>query len=343
MPHPLVSQSPSLRSQDGFGASAATVVLLLFTAVLLTAFFPWGEQKQAGQFTRTLHPSGAAALVVKTGSGSVTVRRGSGSSIEIHATIYSRHPEADAGRIRQIEQNPPIHQDGNRIQIGPLPHELARGLSIAYEISTPATSSANVSTGSGDIHVDGLQGSVELDTGSGGIEASDVGQALHASTGSGDITVHTVHGAARLQTGSGSIHANELMGAATLSTGSGDITVTGGEQAVRAETGSGSIHATDVHGDFRARTGSGDVSTQGVLPDGHHWDLFTGSGSIDLSLPSGTHARADLQTDSGSIHSDLPLQIQGTLNPHHMTGALGGGNATAWLIVRTGSGDIRIH
>jgi DUF4097 and DUF4098 domain-containing protein YvlB len=316
--------------------------LLLFTAVLLTAFFPWGEQKQAGQFTRTLHPSGVVTLVVKTGSGSVAVHHGSGSSVEIHATISSRHAEADAGRIREIEQNPPIHQDGDRIQIGPLPHEWARGLSIAYDITTPATSSANVSTGSGEIHVDGLQGAVELDTGSGGIETSDVGQSLHASTGSGDITVHTVQGNAHLQTGSGSIHANGLTGSATLSTGSGDIIVTGG-QAVRAETGSGSIHATGVHGDFRARTGSGDVSAQGVLPDGHHWDLYTGSGSIDLSLPSGTHARADLQTDSGSIHSDLPLQVQGKLNSHHMTGTLGGGNATAWLIVRTGSGDIRIH
>lgn len=345
MPQSLDFKPCSLRSQRGVGLPAASLILLVSAALLSVAYFPWGSwgtQQRAGEFTRTLSTSSPVTLAVETGSGGIAVHRG-GTSVEIHATIFSRHPEQDASLIRQVEQNPPIHQLGGQIQIGPLPHEWARRLSLAYDITAPASTSATLSTGSGDLHVEGLQGSVRLDTGSGSIEANGVGQGLHATTGSGDITVRAVQGEARLQTGSGSIHAWELNGPATLSTGSGDITLAGGAQSTRADTGSGTIHATDVRGDFRARTGSGDVSAQGALPDGHRWELSTGSGSIDLGLPSGTHAHVDLQTDSGSIHSDLPVQVQGKLNTHHMTGLLGGANATAWLSVRTGSGDIRIH
>lgn len=343
MPQPLSVISRSDRSQRGFGLPAATLVVLIAASVLLTAFFPWSEQRQAGQLTRTLNTSGAVTVTVETGSGDIAVHRGGSSSVVIHAIIFSRHPEDDAALIRQVEQNPPIHQTGERIQVGPLPHEWARRLSLAYEITAPAATSANLSTGSGNVRVEGLQGVVHLDTGSGGIDANNIGQSLHASTGSGDITARTVQGPSHLQTGSGSIHAWSLTGPATLSTGSGDITITGSRQATRGETGSGSIHATDVHGDFRARTGSGDISAQGELSGGHRWELFTGSGNIDLSLPSGTHANADLQTDSGSIHSDIPVQVQGKLSAQHMTGTLGAANSNTWLSVRTGSGDIRIH
>lgn len=331
------------RSCRGFALPAASFALFLTACLLLTAFFPWGPQKQAGEFTRTLNTSGAISLAVETGSGDIAVHRGNGTTLEVRATIFSRRSESDAALIRQIEQNPPIHQTGNRIQIGPLPHEWSRHLSIAYDITAPAATSAGLSTGSGNIRADGLQGSVHLETGSGNIEAEGVGQMLHAGTGSGNITVRTVEGEAHLQTGSGSIEAYGLGGPATLSTGSGNITFSGGAQSTRADTGSGSIRAKDVHGDFRARTGSGNVSAQGDLPNGHRWELTTGSGSVDLGLPSSTHAQVDLQTDSGSIHSDLPVQVQGKLSSHHLSGTLGGSNPNAWLTVHTGSGDIRIR
>lgn len=342
MPQPF-TKSGSLRSQCGFGLPAAIFVLLISACLLSAAVFPWTEQRQVGHFSRTLSTSGTVTLAVETGSGDIAVHRGNGASVEIHATIFSRHPGEDAALVRQVEQNPPILQTGERIKVGPLPREWTRRLSLAYDITVPAATSATLATGSGNLRVDGLQGGVHLATGSGGIEANAIGQHLHANTGSGDITVHAVQGETQLQTGSGTIHAWGLAGPVTLSTGSGDITLSGSTQSARADTGSGSIHVTDVHGSLRARTGSGDISAQGVLPDGHRWDLSTGSGSIDLGLPSGTHANVDLQSDSGSIHSDLPVQMQGKLNAHHMTGFLGGANATAWLSVRTGSGDIRIH
>lgn len=317
------------------------LAVLVSVCLLLTAFLPWSDQ--AGHFTRSLSTSGPIELRVETGSGGITVHRGSGSTLVIQGTIHARHPEQDAAMIRQLEQDPPVHQMGNRIQVGPVPHEWSRRISISYEIEAPASTSASLATGSGDVRADGLQGDVHASTGSGSIEVSQIGQMLHADTGSGDITVRNVHGEARLQTGSGSIHAYALAGPATLGTGSGDITIAGSAQSTRADTGSGSIRATDLHSDFRARTGSGDVTAQGVLPNARRWDLSTGSGSIDLTLPQATHASIDLQTDSGSIHSNIPVQLVGKMSPRHLTGTMGGGDSSAWLVAHTGSGDIRIH
>jgi hypothetical protein len=162
MPQPFTCKPGTLRSQCGFGLPVATLVLLISVCLLSAAFFPWSEQRQVGHFSRILTTSGTVALDVETGSGDIAVHRGSGSFVQIHATIFSRHPGEDAALVRQVEQNPPIHQTGERIKVGPLPREWARRLSLAYDITVPAATSATLATGSGNLRVDGLQEGVHL-------------------------------------------------------------------------------------------------------------------------------------------------------------------------------------
>ena len=240
----MSSSSSSLRS---YGLPALTLAVLIPACLLMLASFPLTfpfTEHQAGQFTRTLSTSGPVALRVQTGSGSISVHAGNGSSVTIQATIYARHPHSDANLIHQVEQNPPIHQVGNQIQIGPLPREWQHRLSLSYVVSAPTSSSADLSSGSGDLQIGGLQGPVNATTGSGSVRASALGQLLHARTGSGDISANSIGGDAHLETGSGSISASGLAGGARASTGSGDIVVSDCQQALRASTGSGSIRVT---------------------------------------------------------------------------------------------------
>src|SRR5258708_1777090 len=104
----------NLRVSPSTIVSSAIVLVVLFAS---TAVFASGPQ---GSFERTLQVSGPVDLEVLTRSGDVTVRAGSSGSVVIHAKIYvgnnwfsSNHD----GDVHAIEQNPPIHQQGNSIHI----------------------------------------------------------------------------------------------------------------------------------------------------------------------------------------------------------------------------------
>ncbi len=210
-------------------------------------------------------------------------------------------------RYIAVESNPPIQQNGNSIRIGyDLPEDVRRHVSISYEITVPADTSVQAHSGSGSLGVEGVRAEVQAQTGSGDIRVRDVGGRSHVQTGSGSIRAENVAAPFYAHTGSGDIEA-EL-------TGSGDVDV---------QTGSGGAHVRGIKGSLRAHSGSGDLSADGSV--GGPWNLHTGSGSIRLAVGTGSGFNLDVHTSSGSIHSDLPITVQGSMGHHELKGTVRGG------------------
>jgi DUF4097 and DUF4098 domain-containing protein YvlB len=105
------------------------------------------------------------------------------------------------------------------------------------------------------------------------------------------------------------------------------------------ESGSGDVRLRGVKGGLRARTGSGEIMVDGDVQSG--WNLHTGSGSVRMSLGSSQGFNLYAHTGSGTIHSDLPITVQGNLNRHELKGAVRGGGPE--VEVSTGSGDVEIR
>ena len=280
-------------------AIAVTALLLTPAALLASA---------DGTFDKTLQTNGAVTLSVNTGSGYIHVTPGSDSSVHIIGHVHAAKWNSwiDSGspedRVRQVVANPPIEQTGNTISVGKHT-ENYKNISIDYDITTPKGTDLAANSGSGDIHVSGLNGPAKINTGSGSIEATGLTGRTNLQTGSGDIR-------------------------AELSSPSG----------VKAQTGSGSIRLKGVQGELYAETGSGDIDAQGQPTSS--WRLQTGSGSVTLDTGSSKFS-LDASTGSGSVHSDPPLTTHGSFEKHHITGDINGGGPT--VKVETGSGDIRKH
>ncbi len=247
-------------------------------------------------FDRTLNVSDSPNVSVSTGSGYIHLNPASGNQVHIVAHVRSSHGWMSGGsdvdsRIQQIVSNPPIIQNGNEITIGERNHnDLYRNINIDYDITLPKTSGINAATGSGDVQI------------------QDVGATIKAQSGSGSVRVHGVQGPATLGTGSGDIELQQ--------TGPGDV---------RAETGSGSIRLQGLAGALKASTGSGDIEAQGQPTA--DWKLTTGSGSVHLVIGN-AHFNLDADTGSGSINVSQPITMQGSLNRHHVNGAVNGGGPT---------------
>jgi DUF4097 and DUF4098 domain-containing protein YvlB len=297
--------------------TAIFLALLLAPALL--------HARAEGHFDRTLTVSGTVSLDVTTGSGDVTVKAGGTDKVVVHGTVRSNNDwfSNAENAVHAIESNPPIQQNGNSIRVGyDLPEDVRRHVSISYEITVPADTTVQAHSGSGSLGVEGVRAEVQAHTGSGEIRVRDVGGRSHVQTGSGGIRAENVAAPFYAHAGSGDIEA-EL-------TGSGDVDV---------ETGSGRVHLRGVKGGLRARSGSGDLSADGTV--GGPWNLHTGSGAITLAVGSGNGFNLAVHTGSGSIHSDLPITVQGSLGRHELKGTVRGGGPD--VEVSSGSGDVSIR
>ena len=328
-----------MKSRRNYSAILAVVFVVSLACLLPMSVAASSE----GSFQRTLQVTGPVNLDLNTGSGSVNVRTGSSSEVQVTGHIKTTNwlgGNADE-RVKRIEANPPIQQSGNDIRIGHVGDtELLHNISISYDLVVPAETELRSHTGSGSQSVEGLQKQIEIESGSGSLKISDIGDTVRAETGSGGIEIDRVKGYVRTKAGSGSIRATDIAGGFEGRTGSGHITL---EQtasgSVRANTGSGGMELRGVHGSLDARAGSGTITAEGN-PTGS-WTVDSGSGNIHLKLASEASFDLDAHTSSGSISVSQPVTVQGSMGRKELRGKVHGGGVP--VEVETGSGNIEIQ
>ena len=247
---------------------------------------------------------GRAELEAQIGSGSIHTRS-CGGCRDIH--VHLEMNGVDRSRYHLEEQ-----QSGNHVRFVLKQDDnhgwnwtSHNGKSPELTVEVPQESSLELGTGSGDVTLRGVRGSVNM------------------HTGSGDITIDETSGALSLRTGSGGLSGKDLSG------------------TMKAQSGSGDIHLAGDFSQLDARTGSGTLDlSAGNLHDGA--TLTSGSGDVNLRLARDTHANVRATTGSGDIHSDLPITTQGDVGQRHtLDGTLNGGGAP--IRVSTGSGSIRLQ
>lgn len=300
---------------------AATGILVAISLCLPAAAF--AAEKS---FDRTLAVNGPVTLRVATGAGYIHVSPGSDNQVHIVGHVKSSNSWWGGGSsdeaVAKVADNPPIDQAGNIIRVGDdHGNDYARHVSVDYEITTPGNTMLVAESGSGDLQLSNLNGTVRAHTGSGSVRADRLGAGSRLETGSGTIEATNLQGSTTLQTGSGDLHAQlSSPGDVIASTGSGSISLTNVQGAVKAETGSGSL----------------EINGQPTSP----WKLQTGSGDITLRIGN-AHFTLDAETGSGSVKSDLPLTMRGAMDKHHVSGTVNGGGPI--IKAQTGSGDIHIQ
>ena len=320
--------------------SRTSFVAVLSLLVLVCLAVPAVAARE-GTFHRTLEVNGAVDIDLTTGSGNVTVRTGRDGKVEVTGHIRaSGWFEGGEDRVSRLEANPPIQQSGNSVRIGHIQDsDLRHNISISYELTVPDQTQLTAYSGSGGQDIDGLLGTVDVNSGSGDIRISNIGNTVKAETGSGNMLLQNVKGNVRAKTGSGTIRATNMGGGFEGETGSGHIDLQqSAPGAVRVKTGSGGIAARGVRGSLEATAGSGEITAEGEPRAG--WVVHTGSGSVRLRLDSDAAFDLNAHTSSGSISVNRPVTVQGVVNRREIRGRVRGGGPQ--VEVETSSGDIQI-
>jgi DUF4097 and DUF4098 domain-containing protein YvlB len=222
-------------------------------------------------------PGTVSELRLDGGSGDLTVRSGTGDSVQIHRLI----------RYSGNRPGATDHVDGSSLVLNT---RCGRNCSVNYTITTPKP-----------VKVTGNSGSGELDL-------RDV-TSVSVQVGSGDVVVNRASGEVLARTGSGEMTLTDVHGDVAVRTGSGDIRMTGIDGKVNAETSSGEIRGSGLRGaPTNVRSGSGDVTL--AVTTAQDVSASTASGEIRLKLPTGSY-RFVVTTGSGDEHLRVPSDTAG--------------------------------
>lgn len=311
---------------------------------------------EPGMFSRTLPVTGAADLDVSSGPGGVTILAGPSGEVRVRAIIRAVFGAADLGlaeaAIRELEQKPPIEQDGNRIRVGFVNDASVLGrVSITYEIETPRESRCRVTTSSGGIQISGLAGPATATSGSGRIEIDSVarevvvnnssgavvvrrsGGRVTANTTSGLLQVLDTKGPVELQTTSGRTEVTDVAGHVQARTNSGSIIVNGVSAGVHAINRSGSIDAHRIAGEVEAQTRSGAIRISQVKPAAI--TARTDDGAIKVDLAHGGGYDLDAQSETGKVSALIPDGADRVVEPRRVRGQVRGGGPLVDLDTRS--------
>ncbi|HEY4291551.1 GIN domain-containing protein [Luteibacter sp.] len=136
---------------------------------------------------------------------------------------------------------------------------------LKVEATIPADIPVKINVGSGDAKVRNVA-SLDVDVGSGDLEAHDIKGAVRGAVGSGDLKLEDT-GEVDIDTvGSGDFGAKRAGRVRIGTVGSGDATIEDAQGNVQVGTiGSGDLNVNNVKGDLTVRTvGSGDVHQHGI-------------------------------------------------------------------------------
>ena len=286
---------------------AGTVVLA--GAVAAGCVVSVDSQGQIVRDEKRFTVSGTPELHLKTFDGAIQIQ--AWDKPDVLVEIEKR------GATRELVDQLTVEatQRGNRIELevkGPGTERFSGfgfnvGTSAKLIVSVPRRVDVVARTGDGAIHLERLNGRLELRTGDGAIRAEDV---------AGELVLHT---------GDGSVTVDRAEGRLSIDTGDGGVNVSGKLTAVTVHTGDGSIV-------YRVESGV-------VMND--DWDITTGDGSVALYLPTSFGAELDAHTGDGSIRNELSIATTPTDSERRsVKGRLGDGGRR--LRVRTGDGSISL-
>ncbi len=329
-----------------------------------------GEYKTTVSKTFSAEPGGK--LVMKGPSGDVEISSWKSNSVEIkEELLMDVFTREEAEEILERSESS-YSQEGSTIYVRA--KDGRDEINRTYNVRVPEKFNLDIITSGGDMIVEGVTGTIELNTRGGDIEMTKMAGQCRVRTSGGDLIFKDISGSLQAQTSGGDVDLTDIFAETSVQTSGGDITLmnckntvrlqtSGGDIDIRqvagnlsAATSGGEISLTDVRGAATAFTTGGDIELEITLTDfakPHAIQLETTGGSIELTLPAKFPANitAEIRLDRRDsilkrydIYSDFPLT---KLEPGETEGRIlrstgeinGGGDA---VILKTRGGDIRI-
>jgi hypothetical protein len=208
-------------------------------------------------------------------------------------------------------------------------------------VAVPVGQRLDVHLVAGDASATNVDGDLKLDVDAATITTERTRGRLAVDAGSGRVRINGARGEIDLDVGSGDVEVRDVeAGRFRVDGGSGDLIGTNvSATSVDLDVGSGATRLARLSTrQLKVDAGSGAVDLD-FVGDVDDVRVDSGSGSITLRIPPALGAALDIDTGSGGIESEIPIQIT-RRERDHLTGQIGDGRGR--IVVDGGSGTVRL-
>jgi beta-lactamase regulating signal transducer with metallopeptidase domain len=245
--------------------------------------------------------TGGGEIDIRNSSGEATIQTG-GGDIRVRDSRLAGQVSTGGGTVRIEGVTGNLSGSSGS---GPVVISKRNGVSVTRSggvniVGVSYGDSATIHAGGGSGSGSGSGTTISSYSSSGG-SATTVGGPISVNSAGGGLSLPSAPEGARVVTGGGAIHVGPSAGSLYVSTGGGPIDV------------------GPARGSVAANTGAGDVSVQLEGASGHTVDISSGTGRVELLVPTNLDAVLDLETAytesfgrKTRIISDIPVQVTET-------------------------------
>lgn len=336
-----------------------TIILAIALSVTTAAY---AQQDQKPYLTKSFAGATITEANVETSGGGITFEGGDAAQSRVE--VYIRGNNGRELSNEEIKDRLDkyytvrIELNGGKLFVSAKrkneEHEWIseHNLNIAFHVYTPRSTSAELNTSGGGIHIAHLDGGKQVfNTSGGGLDVSDITGKIDGSTSGGGIHVDHCSNDIHLTTSGGGIHADHLKGTIFLETSGGGLTLTNLSGKINAGTSGGGVRGSNIDGDLKTSTSGGsidlddlactlDASTSGggvhvtMTALGKYVKLSSSAGSVSLSIPSGKGL--DLTLDGNHVSMEGLGSVNGTIEKDHVRGTVNGGGIPVEIDANSG-------
>jgi len=278
--------------REGAEMKPSTKKLLYFLIVLAASTLAMTAHAETENIEKTFSVSKGGTLYLESGVGSIKVIAWEKEEVSVSVKKNARNKKRlDEFEVQMEQSDNDIHISGD--------NEWDNRVRVEFQVSVPGEYNVDLSTGGGSIDVSDINGNVKLHTSGGSIVIGDVdGGDVDAHTSGGSIKVGDVNGDLNVNTSGGSINLGKITGKSSIHTSGGSISVAQGGSGTFVHTSGGSIHIGPSNGNVEARTSGGSIKIATVNGD---VDADTSGGSVKVE---GSKGKIVIRTSGGNLTVD---------------------------------------
>jgi DUF4097 and DUF4098 domain-containing protein YvlB len=241
-----------------------------------------------------------------------TFRVGGESRLSIEnmtGTVVVRGWNRDEVRVRASSDRPDIDVGGSsvRIESG---FRRGRGQPIDYEISMPARFGLDAEGINLSVEAGGLSGDISIET------------------VNGNVTLTGVSGRTVVELAQGRASVSDSRGDLEVETANGPITIVNHEGEISASALNGPITLRGIRsGSVEAETLNGPIEYAGEFRSDGRYTFSTHAANVTLVVPENTNANVSVETFSGQVDAEFPIQVRAVRRGEDISFTLGNGGA----------------
>jgi len=331
-------------------AWAGVLILTLFvcTSCIVIQAGDWDGPRYEKEVELSAPLAAGSSFAAETRDGSIKVQGVETGDCKVLAKIvaHARTEERAQELAEQVEVTLEAAGTGLRV-VTKGPHTTGNTwYNVSVDVTVPMQTGLTLGTDDGAVHIASITGDVDARTSDGSIEAEAVKGNVKLRTSDGRIS------GTRLEAGTLDLQAND-----------GSVKITDSSaKTCTAKTSDGSITLTDVRADsITANTSDSTIRCQRIAaervechtsdssihidfapdaPKAPNVTATTSDGGITFIGPPELSATIEASTNDGSIHTGLPITVEGRIGKS-LTGKVGGGEGKVHLRTHDGSITIR--